>query len=613
MNSILFIAPHQEIADKAQNILEYMGISIPVITASNQDAVQAAISYRQASIVISRGGTARDIRTSTDKMVVDIHTAFIDISTAVQKLAAQGSKDIAIVSANNIIENARIKFDFGQTSVRLCPCVDDDDIIREVKELYSTGIDGIAGDIKAIRTAAALNIQNRAYIKSGDISITKAIEEALALANYEQVKQLRLKTMQSIIDNIDEGIIVYDQNHHIIFSNKEGQSIIKNGSIFSLSDRQKNFSELLHGYKGKIMEINSEKVLLDIIQLNVTKDYQNDILIFQKVSNIENSARKIRSALHQKGLYAKKNFDDIIYSSEKMKIILMTANKFAESNSTVLIYGETGTGKEGLAQSIHNASSRRDKPFVSVNCASLPPTLIESELFGYVDGAFTGARRSGKKGLFEMAHTGTIFLDEIGDLPLDMQSRLLRVLQEREIMRIGDDKILPIDIRLICATNKNLKNLIRDGLFRQDLYYRINVLRITLPPLRERREDIMPLFYFYLDHYIPDRNDTSISLPVKITDYLQNYPWYGNVRELKNAAEVMAFSYNKNISLPQVKNILDDDLNETSEDCILNINAGGNLKTIEKDIIYQLLKKYSADEVCHMLNISRVTLWRKCK
>lgn len=614
MNSILFIAPHQKIADNAQNILEYMGISIPVITASNQEAVRiAATAYRNASIIISRGGTARDLKQSTDKIIVDIHTSFIDISTAVQKLITQGSKNIAIVSANNIIENANIKFDFGGISVRLCPCIDDSDIIKKVKELYKTGIDGIAGDIKAILTAASLNIQNRAYITSGDISISKAIEEALALANYEQGKHLRLKTMQSIIDNIDEGIIVYDQNQHIIFSNKEGQSIIKNSPLFSSSDRQRKFPTLLDEYKGKILEINAEKVLLDIIKLNITKEYQNDILIFQKVSNIENSARKIRSALHQKGLYAKKNFADIKYSSTKMENILSTARQFAESNSTVLIYGETGTGKEGLAQSIHNASPRRDKPFVSINCASLPPTLIESELFGYVDGAFTGARRSGKKGLFEMAHTGTIFLDEIGDLPLDMQSRLLRVLQEREIMRIGDDKILPIDIRLICATNKNLKQLIKDGLFRQDLYYRINVLRLTLPPLRERKEDIMPLLYFYLNRYLPVQHKTPATLPPKITAYLQNYPWYGNVRELKNTAEVIAFNYNKNISLQQVKDILDDDVESIDADCTLSINASGDLKTMEKDIIHQLLKKYSAEEVCHLLNISRVTLWRKCK
>ncbi len=613
MNHILFIAPHKEIADKAQNIIRKMNVSIPVITASNQEAVEAAGEYKQASIIISRGGTARDLKQYTNKMIVNVHTSFIDISTAIEKLIMKGSKSIAIVSANNIIDNAHINFKFENINIRLCPYNDDKYITQQIKELFEAGVDGIAGDIEALKAADMFGIENRVYIESGEISITKAIEEALALVKYQQREQLRLKTLQSIIDNIDEGIIVYDQNKRIIFSNKEGQAIIKNSPVFSRHASREKLSQTLEEYKGKILEINSEKILLDIIENNTIEHYKNDILIFQKVSNIENSARKIRSALHQKGLYAKKKFEDIKFVSDKMKMVLSVARQFAESNSNILIYGETGTGKEGLAQSIHNASLRHDKPFVSVNCASLPPTLIESELFGYVDGAFTGARRSGKKGLFEMAHTGTIFLDEIGDLPIDIQSRLLRVLQEREIMRIGDDKILPIDIRLICATNKNLKDLIKKGLFRQDLYYRINVLRLVLPPLRERKDDIMPLMYFYLNKYLPDRDKDVIVLPSQVIQYLQNYPWYGNVRELKNVAEVIAFNYNNKISVQQIQTILDDDTPEISTEQVVKIPTGNTLKDMEKDIIKQLLTQYSPDDVCRMLKISRVTLWRKCK
>ena len=357
-------------------------------------------------------------------------------------------------------------------------------------------------------------------------------------------------------------------------------------------------------------------MLLEVINLNLSDNLNNKVLIFQKVNAVEKTARKIQLALYQKGLYAKKTFNDILYNSDEMKTIIETAKQFAQSSSSILIYGETGTGKEGLAQSIHNASPRANKPFVSVNCASLPPTLIESELFGYVDGAFTGARKSGKKGLFELAHTGTIFLDEIGDLPLDIQSRLLRVIQEREIMRIGDDKIQSIDIRLICATNKNLKQLVREGKFRQDLYYRINVLRLTLPPLRNRREDIMLLMNFYLNRYSHDKTKI-LQLADDIKAYLINYPWYGNIRELKNVAEVLAFIYKDGLTLEQVKNILDEDIDETTtaaEENILSIPIEGNLKDMEKAIIRQLIeKKYSSDDICRLLGISKVTLWRKTK
>lgn len=610
MSSILFIAPHKQIAITAKEILQSMNQNINVVIATNMNAVTIA-QNSSASIIISRGGTARDLKRYTKKMIVEIHASFMDLSTVIQKLSIAGSKNIAIISSVNIIENMNTHFTLGHIHIQLCPYINDKESIEKVKNLIAGGVDGLAGDIKVVATAEKLALKNCLYLKSGNLSITKAINQALSLVSYMHSNQLQLQTMLSIINNIDEGIIVYNQNQQIIYYNKEGQKIIKANRLFSVVNTKSSSLQLFNKYKGKVIELNGEKLLLDIINLNITNNYKNSIFIFQKVSNIENSARKIRSSLHQKGLYAKKNFIDIICISPQMQTVLNRAKQFATSHSNVLIYGETGTGKEGLAQSIHNASLRHNKPFVSVNCASLPPSLIESELFGYVDGAFTGARHSGKKGLFELAHTGTIFLDEIGDLPLNIQSRLLRVLQEREIMRIGDDKILPIDIRIICATNKDLKKLIKDGLFRQDLYYRINVLRITLPPLRDRKEDIMPLFYHYLAEY---SNHLKIAkFPHKITTYLENYSWPGNVRELKNTAEVTAFIYSKEIpSLQQIKDILDVDSNGDQEN-VFKIDANSNLKSIERNIIEQLLKKYSADEVCHILGISRVTLWRKCK
>ena len=495
------------------------------------------------------------------------------------------------------------------------PYKNDDDIKLIMDKIATNNIDGIVGDFVPISLAKNYNINNCIYIKSDELSILNALKEAVNIVEIQQKKRLRLQTLQAIIDNINEGIIVYNAQKKAIFQNKMGRKIIKNNLSFLKQQEHHALTEYLNRQNGKIIDINNEKMLLDIININVNDELNSDVLIFQKINDIEKQAHKIQVSLYQKGLYAKKTFDDIIYQSAEMEKLISTAQKFAKLNSTILIYGETGTGKEGLAQSIHNASSRADKPFVSVNCASLPPTLIESELFGYVDGAFTGARKSGKKGLFELANTGTIFLDEIGDLPLDIQSRLLRVLQEREIMRIGDDKILPIDIRLICATNKNLKQQVQKGEFRQDLYYRINVLRLTLPPLRNRKEDILPIFKFYLAKYQTD--DTKpIKLNAKIDKYLLNYPWYGNIRELKNIAEVLASIYDENFSLDDLKSILDDndDTAEQSTEKTVTIPLNGDLKIMEKEIIHQLMKKnYSTNEICRLLNISRATFWRKIK
>ena len=614
MDSILFIAPQKEIAQVARKVFQDLNISIPIIIAKNEAAVSQARKYPNISVIVSRGGTARDLKKYTDKIIVDINISFADIFPSIEKLSRQGCKNIAIISNNHIIDKEETDLTINDTFIKIRPYAADEDV-PHIIESFEPKIDGIIGDIKPVEIGNTYNIPS-IYIESNTLSITKAVKEALSIVDSQQKKLLRLQTLQSIINNIDEGIIVYDLNNKPIFSNELGQYIINNNFILSGKHGTNKLVNFLNDYNGKILDINNEKMLLEVINLNLSDNLNNKVLIFQKVNAVEKTARKIQLALYQKGLYAKKTFNDILYNSDEMKTIIETAKQFAQSSSSILIYGETGTGKEGLAQSIHNASPRANKPFVSVNCASLPPTLIESELFGYVDGAFTGARKSGKKGLFELAHTGTIFLDEIGDLPLDIQSRLLRVIQEREIMRIGDDKIQSIDIRLICATNKNLKQLVREGKFRQDLYYRINVLRLTLPPLRNRREDIMLLMNFYLNRYSHDKTKT-LQLADDIQAYLINYPWYGNIRELKNVAEVLAFIYKDGLTLEQVKNILDEDIDETTtaaEENILSIPIEGNLKDMEKAIIRQLIeKKYSSDDICRLLGISKVTLWRKTK
>lgn len=614
MDSILFIAPQKEIAQVARKVFQDLNISIPIIIAKNEAAVSQARKYPNISVIVSRGGTARDLKKYTDKIIVDINISFADIFPSIEKLSRQGCKNIAIISNNHIIDKEETDLTINDTFIKIRPYAADEDV-PHIIESFEPKIDGIIGDIKPVEIGNTYNIPS-IYIESNTLSITKAVKEALSIVDSQQKKLLRLQTLQSIINNIDEGIIVYDLNNKPIFSNELGQYIINNNFILSGKHGTNKLVNFLNDYNGKILDINNEKMLLEVINLNLSDNLNNKVLIFQKVNAVEKTARKIQLALYQKGLYAKKTFNDIFYNSDEMKTIIETAKQFAQSSSSILIYGETGTGKEGLAQSIHNASPRANKPFVSVNCASLPPTLIESELFGYVDGAFTGARKSGKKGLFELAHTGTIFLDEIGDLPLDIQSRLLRVIQEREIMRIGDDKIQSIDIRLICATNKNLKQLVREGKFRQDLYYRINVLRLTLPPLRQRKEDIMLLMNFYLNRYSHDKTKI-LQLADDIQAYLINYPWYGNIRELKNVAEVLAFIYKDGLTLEQVKNILDEDTDETTtaaEENILSIPIEGNLKDMEKAIIRQLIeKKYSSDDICRLLGISKVTLWRKTK
>ncbi|MBP2667736.1 MAG: transcriptional regulator [Firmicutes bacterium] len=225
-----------------------------------------------------------------------------------------------------------------------------------------------------------------------------------------------------------------------------------------------------------------------------------------------------------------------------MKKIIAIAKKYAQTDATMLLLGESGTGKELFAQSIHNYSSRNREAFVAINCSALPGQLLESELFGYVGGAFTGARKEGKRGLFELAHNGTIFLDEIGDMDKELQSRLLRVLEEKQVRRIGSDSIIPVNVRVIAATNMDLWNEGVKGNFRLDLYFRLNVLNIKLPPLRERRADVALLAGCLLRRYCEQYGKKNMCLPMDVMERLQEHQWIGNIRELKNVVERIVLS-----------------------------------------------------------------------
>jgi len=261
-----------------------------------------------------------------------------------------------------------------------------------------------------------------------------------------------------------------------------------------------------------------------------------------------------------------------------------------------------------FAQSIHNFSNRKDKPFVAVNCAALPEDLLESELFGYEEGAFTGARKGGKQGLFELAHDGTIFLDEISEMPIKLQARLLRVLQEKEIMRIGGDKIIPVDVRIIAATNKRLSEEVEKGRFREDLYYRLNVLNFTVPPLRERKEDIPILVREIIRKNYPKLLEKNELLD-EINRRFQNYSWPGNVRQLENVTKRLC-TLLKNYKFKK------DSYHELFQRAFDGNYTGNQLFALdEKQVIINILNKvkWNRSKAADLLGISRTTLWRKMK
>lgn len=605
MSSILCIAPLEELADQVTYTIHKRQVLIEVVVASNEQAVEIAKARPDKTILISRGGTAYDLKKIPERTVVEIRTTFSDILIELEDAVFAGYKKIGIVTNDNIIDNVVRNFKFRDTQVWLRPCKTHDEISNMVVKLHAEGIQFIIGCHKAVEKAKQLHLDN-AYINSGKMAIERAINEALKIENMRILSQFQMERMNAVINNIREGIVIFERNHSPVFFNTIAGTILHNENK---NDWFAIMAKLIApGESEKVLILGSSKVLLKRISLEMD-NHINDVFIFQEVSEIEKQERKVRLSSHQKGFYAKVQFTDIFTRSLKMKSILEKAKKFAGTDSNVLIYGATGTGKEGLAQSIHNASRRANYPFVSVNCASLPPGLVESELFGYVDGAFTGARRTGKPGLFEMAHKGTIFLDEIGELPLDIQGRLLRVLQEREVMRIGDDRIIPLDIRVICATNRNLHKFAQEEKFRYDLYYRINVLRITLPTLKERREDIWPLLQYYFQKYSCGENTLQVTAQAK--KRLLQYSWPGNIRELKNVAEALAFEEDI-ITDAIVNDVLEPekDIDKQTKDTIV-VSSHLSFKEMEREYIAELLQRVSPEEACVQLGISRVTLWRR--
>jgi transcriptional regulator with PAS, ATPase and Fis domain len=303
-------------------------------------------------------------------------------------------------------------------------------------------------------------------------------------------------------------------------------------------------------------------------------------------------------------------FDNIVATSPAMQRLLTMVRRVAKSTSTVLIEGESGTGKEVIAHAIYNYSLRSDGPFVAINCGALPETLLESELFGYVKGAFTGANLT-KKGLFEEAHGGTIFLDEIGETSPAFQVKLLRVLQENEIRRVGDTKDIVIDVRVLASSNVPIKQLVEEGRFRQDLYFRLNVIPLYIPPIAERREDILPLALFFVERYCKRTDRNLIGLSKDAMQKLELYDWPGNVRELENTIE---------------RAMILAETDEVTADDILLENYNGKkaqsydfshmtLRDLERRHIEEMLIHcgWNQREAAKRLSIGYNTLWRKIK
>ena len=460
------------------------------------------------------------------------------------------------------------------------------------------------------------NILSAKYIQD----IIKLIKTGNKLLKDSSKMKERFKT---VINNVHDGLIAINKENKISVFNPIAEKIFAQKATKLIGQDSENFLDdtffqtVNNPRKEGILKLPSHELLISEIPLYAKNSDNGKLFVLKDVSEIHRLEESVRRRLYQEQNIARYDFSHIVGKSPALQKVLSLAQKMAKSDSTVFIQGESGTGKELLAQSIHNASNRSSGPFVAINFAALSETLLESELFGYVEGSFTGAKKGGSSGLFEAAHKGTLFLDEIGDAPLPFQVKLLRVLQERQIRRVGSIKIIPIDVRVIVATNHNLKEHIKAGLMREDLYYRLNVIPLYLPPLRERKEDIRLLANYLFQSTVNNINTSIKSISQEAFEKLTNYDYPGNVRELSNiierainvaqgsqitAEDIILFNQMQNTSCAH-------DLNEYS-----TLNLDEALRRTEKNILQQAMKKFSSSrKLGAALGLSHTSVIRKMK
>lgn len=625
---IAIVAPYPELCEIAKQVCNELEVDAAVVVGDLEEGVKAAkeLMDKGVEVIISRGGTATAISRQLDEPIVEIVVSPYDIMRAVASAKKYGNH-IGVVGFRNVIYGSKSLEEILDVKIEELEVKDEKDVLNVINMAKQKGIQVIVGDAVSVRYSKKSGLQAM-LVTSGKESISMALREAKELVAVRRREKAKAEQFKAILDFTYEGIIATDADGKISLVNPAAEKILGKPKTFLVNQPAgevlpslaiKRVQEKAKPLLGELHRVGNSMLVHNLVPVVTNGETTGIVITFQGVGHIQEVENKVRRQLYLKGHVARYTFGDIITCSTALKKVINQAQQFAQAEASVVITGETGTGKEMFAQSIHNASLRKDSPFVAINCAAVPENLLESELFGYEEGAFTGARRGGKKGLFELAHNGTIFLDEIGELPLKLQARLLRVIQEKAIIRVGGDMVIPVNVRIIAATHRNLEESVKNGTFRQDLYYRLNVLRLSLPPLRERKDDIPLLIDRLLEKIC---NKTAKKRPIITDDALRmfySYHWPGNVRELQNILErlvvlkagckVYAEDICEMIKIPK------DKIENTEALSGTLIELKGSLDDMEKAIICKTLELtgYDKERTCKKLGISQTTLWRRLK
>ncbi|MDB4896743.1 MAG: proprionate catabolism activator, Fis family [Firmicutes bacterium] len=544
--SIAFVLPFESIAETARSVAAELGIPVQTAVGDLDKGVEQArlLAGAGAEVIISRGGTARMIDEAMAMPVVEIRVTSSDVLRSFKQIDPGFRGQVGLAGFKNIIYGcAEVGELLGLEMVDL-PVPSQAEAQRVIAGAAAGGVAHVIGDHISYVSAQELGL-GATLIGSGQEGIAQALFEAQHVLNVSRQEREKSQRMGTIIDTVSDGILAVDADGRVILFNPQAERLfglkaaeVLGRDVVAAIPGTRMHEVLATGQPqvGELQQVGPTTIAATRRPVRVGAAIVGAVSTFRDVTELQRYERLVRQKLHQKGLVARHSLAEITGTSPAVQRVLREARRYAPTDATVLILGESGTGKELLAQGIHLASRRGPGPFVAVNCAAVPETLLESELFGYAEGAFTGARRGGKQGLFELAHGGTIFLDEIGEMPLPLQSRLLRVLQEKEVMRVGAEGVIPVDVRVVAATNRDLEQDVAGGRFRADLFYRLDILRLEAPPLRERLADL-PELVAVLSAGLRQKHGTARTFAPEAVAALARHRWPGNVRELENFLE----------------------------------------------------------------------------
>ncbi|CAG1004575.1 Propionate catabolism operon regulatory protein [Burkholderiales bacterium] len=612
----------EEFADRAE-------IEVVEVVMDNALALGRELErHNRVDVIVSAGANAAILQAALALPVVSIQVSGYDVLQALQKARQTADRVGVVIYQHKIPELEAVK-ELLRVELTQRPYQTVEDMAECFRELKAEGYRVIIGSSLIVDMAHQAGIGG-VLVYSLD-SVRAAIAQALQIGQVAVAESARYDRLNAVLQHLHEAVLAVDTHKRIIAINPLMERILglkpqeaigahlpevapelSLDAVFERNERDPD----------AVIQFRHSTFVANCIPIREQGMLTGALVTLQDAHAIQRADTNIRSQPRSRGPGARYRFEQIHGSCSAFQQSRAIAERYARTSTTVLITGESGTGKELFAQAMHNASPRKACPFVALNCAAFPEPLLESELFGYEEGAFTGSRRGGKPGLFETAHTGTVFLDEIGDMPVSLQTRLLRVLQEREVVRLGGVRPIAIDVRVVAATHRPLFELVERGLFRADLYYRLNILHLRLPPLRERREDIrglaLQLLYFCLRRlgcHMPADQAIAPLMPMLLA-----YHWPGNVRELENVVERFG------VYLMQFPSVNEIDYQrfqaEVPELLAVRLAPSGSApQTLAEmpELSEEGIKKALAlargnkGRAAELLGISRTTLWRKLR